>query len=164
MCDPVTLITIGSSIAGFLGDRQAANAQEAANAPSRALALQNQNLQIQTLQNREDEENKRATKSLVSNTKAAEAARATAAVAAGESGVSGLSVDALLGDVTRQEIENQNTVLETQDFGQRQRQLDREGLAISTQSQINQLPLVEFPDFFEFAFDIGSNFIPSDTQ
>lgn len=156
MCDPTAAIGIGSALVRYVGDQQAAADQEAANAASRNLAIQNQNLQIRALQNAEDEEARRADEALRENSLAADAVRATASVAAGEAGVAGLSVDALLGDLNRQETENKNDVLQTQDFGQRQRQLDREGIGITAQSQVNQLPLVQYPSFFDTAFQIGS--------
>ena len=158
MCEPTTMLalTVASGAMSYRGQQQAASAQEAANAQSRNLAIQNQNLQIRSLQNAEDEENRRASESIISNAKAADAAKATAMVSAGEAGVSGLSVDALMGAITRQETENKQDVLQTQSFGQRQRQLDREGLGITTQSQINQLPLVEYPSFFEAAVNTGA--------
>lgn len=154
MCEPATILTIAtvaSGAAGFVGANNAARAQDKANEQARNLAIQNQQLQIRSLRNAEDEEARRASESLVSNARAADSATATAQVSAGEAGVSGLSVDALLGDIIRQETENRQDVLQTQDFGQRQRQLDREGLGITTQSQFNQLPLVQYPSFFEHA-------------
>lgn len=159
MCEPTTvaLLTVASSAASFVGQQQAASAQESANNEARNLAIQNQRLQIRALQNQEDEENRRAEEALRDNSRAAEAAKATAQVSAGEAGVSGLSVDALLGDLERQEGENKQDIIQTQDFGQRQRQLDREGVGINAQSQINQLPLVEYPSVFEFAVGAASS-------
>jgi hypothetical protein len=150
-------LSLASAASSFVGQSQAASAQASANNQTRTLALQNQNLQIRSLQNAEDEENRRATESLIDNSRAAEAAKSTALVSAGESGVSGLSIEALLGDLDRQAGENKQDVLQTQDFGQRQRQLDREGLGINTQSQINQLPIVEYPSFVEHAFAAGGS-------
>lgn len=159
MCEPTTMaiLSVASTAASFVGQQQAASAQESANNSARNLAIQNQNLQIRALQNAEDEENRRATESLIDNSRAAEAAKATGLVAAGESGVSGLSIDALLGDLDRQEGENKQDVLQTQDFGQRQRQLDREGLGITAQSQINQLPIVQYPSFIGSAIEAGAS-------
>ncbi len=151
MCDPATALTIASGVASFVGQQQAASAQEAANEQGRQLAIQNQQLQIRALQNQEDEDSKRAAEALADNSRAAEALKATARVSAGEAGISGLSVDALLGDLTRQESENAGEIIQTLDFQQRQRDLQREGTGITTQSQINQLPLVQYPSFFDAA-------------
>lgn len=158
MCEPTTMamLAIASTAVSFVGQKQAADAQSAANQEGRNLAIQNQRLQIQSLQNQEDEENRRAQESILDNALDAEATRSTARVSAGESGISGLSVDALLGDLTRQETENRQDVLQTQDFGQRQRELDREGIGITAQSQINQLPLVEYPSFLEAGLSAAS--------
>lgn len=157
MCDPVslTIATVASAGMSYIGQQQAAKAQEKANRQSAALMMQNQALQIRALQNAEDEDRERTNEDIMDNQKAADAARATAAVAAGESGVSGLSVDALLGDLIRQESENRGDILTSQDFRQRQRQLDREGIGITTQSQVNQLPRPEYPSFLGTALQAG---------
>jgi len=159
MCDPVTALTVAtvaSGVTGFIGQQQAASAQEAANMQSRNLAIQNQNLQIRALRNQEEEDAVQASQALQDSAREAAALRARATVAAGESGVSGLSIDALMGDIVRQETENRLNILQTQDFRQRQRQLDREGLGITTQSQINQLPAVQYPSFLEAVASTGS--------
>lgn len=155
MCDPVTALTVASTAVGFIGQQQQAAAQEAANNQARNLAIQNQQLQIRALQNQEDEEARRASEALFDNQRQAEARKATAMVSAGEAGVSGLSVDALLGDLDRQVAENKQDIIQTVDFGQRQRQLDREGVGINAQSQVNQLPPVQFPSIFGAAIDAG---------
>lgn len=149
MCTPValTVMTVASGVLDYAGKVQAANAQEKANNRSRELSIQNQNLQIRALQNQADEDRRQATEALLDNQRDADAARASAAVAAGEAGVSGLSVDALMGDLVRQETDNRLDILSINSFQQRQRELDREGIGITTQSQINQLPLVEYPSF-----------------
>lgn len=149
MCSPValTVMTVASGVLDYAGKRQAASAQEKANNRSRELAIQNQNLQIRSLQNQADEDRRQATQAILDNQKDADAARSTAAVAAGESGVSGLSIDALMGDLVRQETDNRLNILSINSFQQRQRELDREGIGITAQSQINQLPLVEYPSF-----------------
>lgn len=155
MCDVTTALLVAGAAAGYKGQQDMAAAQEAANNQGRELALQNRDLQIQALKNAEEEEAIRASEALRQNSQAAEAARATARVAAGESGISGLSVDALLNDLTMQESRNKQDVLQTQDFGQRQRQLDFQGVQITGQSQVNQMPIVEYPNFLETAGTVG---------
>jgi len=157
MCDPITALTVASGVAGFVGQQQQAKAQASANKRTQALILQNQSLQIQSLQNAEDEDRVKTQESIINNQKAADAARATAAVSAGEAGVSGLSVDALLGDLTLQEAENRNDLMMSQDFRQRQRQLDREGIGITSQSQVNQMPTPQYPSFFEAALSTAAS-------
>ncbi len=157
MCDPVTIsLAVAGAAASYVGQQQAASAQEASNASARQLSIQNQDIQIKSLQNAEDEDSRRASEALIDNQKSAQAARATAQVSAGESGVSGLSIDSLLQDLSMQESLNKQDILQTQDFGQRQRQLDREGVGITTSSQINQLPVVEYPSFLEHAASVGT--------
>lgn len=159
MCEPTTMaiLTVASGAMSYVGQQQAAKAQEASNAQARNLAIQNQNLQIRALRNQEEEDRVRTQEALEDTRKAAEAAQATAMVSAGESGVSGLSVDALLGDIDFQANENNQEIIQTQNFRQQQRQLDREGLGINAQSQINQLPPVQFPSLFGAALETGAS-------
>ena len=151
MCEPATALAVASGLASFIGQSQVASMQKKANEQARNMTIQNQELQIRSLNNAEDENSRRASQALRDNQKAASATRATAQVAAGESGVAGLSLDALLGDLSRQESTNNQNIKQTLDFQQQQIQLNREGVAITAQSQINQLPLVEYPSFFDAA-------------
>lgn len=155
MCELMTALAVASAGMSYMGQAQAAKAQEAANRQATALALQNQQLQIRALQNQEDEDRAATQNEVLSNSRAADAARATSMVAAGEAGVSGLSVDALLGDLVMQETNNRNNLLTSQDYRQRQRQLDREGVGITTRSQINQLPTVQKPSILGSALQAG---------
>lgn len=157
MCEPTALAIMSAATTGvqYIGEMQAAKAQEKANKRSTELILKNQALQIQALQNQEDEDRSRTQEAIMDNQKAADAARAAAQVAAGESGVSGLSVDALMGDIFMQESQNKQDLLLSQDYRQRQRQLDREGQGITSQSQVNQLPLVDRPSLLGTALKAG---------
>lgn len=158
MCDPISAgLAIGAGVLNYAGQQQMANAQAAANAQGRELAIQNQRLQIQALNNQEDEDRREASDAIMRSSQEAEAVAATARVASGEAGVSGLSVDALMGDIVMQETANRRTILDTQDNRQRQRQLDREGLGITTQSQINQMPIPEYPSFFGTFLQTGGS-------
>lgn len=160
MCDPVTAtIAIASAATSYMGQKQAADAQSAANEQARSLAIQNQNLQIRALRNQEDEDRVSSTNAMRKSQMEAEKVAARARVASGESGVSGLSIDALLGDVDMQLTDNLNTIRTTQGFRQRQRQLDREGLGITTQSQINRLPAVQYPSLLETAANAGMSYM-----
>lgn len=160
MCEPTTIaigLAVASGVSTVVGQVQAASAQSKANARSQELIVRNQNLQIQALQNREDEESKRASEELFDNQRAENAAIARARVSAGEAGVSGLSIDALLNDLEFQGNENALDIEQNFDFNQRQRQLEAEGIGITSESQINQLPAVQQPDYLGIALNTGAN-------
>jgi len=161
MAVATSTVLIGLAVAGGVSAavqaKNAADAQEEANEASRGLIVRNQALQIQALQNQEDEDTKRATEAQLDAQRQANAAVSSARVSAGESGVAGLSVDALLNDLNFQGNENSFDIAENLDFKQRQRQLEIEGLGITTESQINQLPAVQQPDYLGIALNTGAN-------
>lgn len=160
MCDPVSAmvgLTIGAGALDFVGGMQQASAQESANNASRDLAIRNQNLQIQALNNQAEEDAKVTADKMFESNRAAREQQATARVSSGEAGVSGLSVDALLGDFDRQAGENSATFLQSLSFADRQRQIDRESIGITTQSQINQLPFATRPSLAGAIVKTGAN-------
>lgn len=160
MCDPTTALvalTVGSGVMDYVGGIQQANAQESANNQSRELIMRNQNLQIQALNNQAEEDAKVTASKIFESNRAAREQQATARVSSGESGVSGLSVDALLGDFDRQAGENSATFMQSLSFADRQRQIDRESIAITSQSQVNQLPFVQRPSLIGAAIKTGAN-------
>jgi hypothetical protein len=156
----LTAITIGlavaSGVANAVGQAEAASAQEEANKASQGLIVRNQALQIQSLQNQEDEDVKKATEAQFDQQREENAAIAKARVSAGESGVAGLSVDALLNDLNFQGNENSFDIAENLDFKKRQRQLEVDGIGITSESQINQLPAVQSPDYLGIALNTGA--------
>jgi len=150
-------LAVAQGVSTAVGAAKAASAQSKANAASQGLIVRNQALQIQSLQNQEDEDTKRATEAQFDQQRQENAAVARARVSAGESGVAGLSVDALLNDLNFQGNENSFDIAENLDFKQRQRQLEVDGIGITTESQINQLPAVESPDYLGIALNTGAN-------
>jgi hypothetical protein len=159
MCNPAALValTIAQGVTQYMGQAQAAKAQQSANNASAALITQNQKLQIQSLQNREEEDAAKAGQQAFESQRAARERAATARVSAGEAGVSGLSIDALMGDYSRQSGENTINILTNLDYAQRQRQLERESIGITSKSQINQLPQVQSPSLLGSALETGAN-------
>ncbi len=150
-------LAVAQGVSTAIGAKNAAAAQEKANQQSQSLILQNQALQIKSLQNQEDEEAKRATEALFDAQRQENAAIARARVSAGESGVSGLSVDALLNDLNFQGNENAFDIKENYKFNQTQRGLEVQGVGITSQSQINQLPTVQSPDYVGIALNTAGN-------
>jgi hypothetical protein len=121
MCAPAVFalgslaVGLASQATSFIGQTQAANNQanyqsQLASLESRRqqqeqeqLLLKNQQEQ-QSLFTQQAQQNEQAARELNKVAMEARAASSRATVAAGEAGVSGLSVDALLGDITRQEL------------------------------------------------------------
>lgn len=109
-----TMLGIGSSVAGFAGQRQQAKQQAAFQAQSIAAANRKRRLQ-ETAANLERQQQQEAVGQEISKTslKGREIS-ATARVSAGEAGVSGLSVQALMDDYIRQQA-GQVAALTSQD-------------------------------------------------
>ena len=108
MCTPVAVSALvggAQTVSSIVGQRQQAEMQQQAQATASAQERQRYMAEVSAMRTQQQQEMvARAQRIQEANRKAMEA-RATARVSAGESGVSGLSVDALLGDLTRKEAE-----------------------------------------------------------
>ena len=108
MCTPVAVSALvggAQTVSSIVGQRQQAEMQQQAQATASAQERQRYLAEVSAMRTQQQQEMvARAQRIQEANRKAMEA-RATARVSAGESGVSGLSVDALLGDLTRKEAE-----------------------------------------------------------
>jgi len=133
MCvDPVTAISIFTTVAGFIGDSQAADDQD-------DQILEQQRLNNEALLARQQEVNEDATKETSEATIEARKKRATLRVAAGESGLTGNFIDTLEGGVagdlgrTRTNIEKQRK--------REEKQTERElrGVKSRAQSDLNSV-------------------------
>lgn len=106
MCAPIGLIAgIASAGASFIGQRQAASAQERAQANATELEQQRFLDQANSARVQQAQANIASAQRIRSASLQAEQARARATVAAGEAGVTGLSVNALVDDMTRREAQ-----------------------------------------------------------
>ena len=106
MCAPIGLIAgIASAGASFIGQRQAASAQERAQANATQLEQQRFLDQANSARVQQAQANIASAQRIRSASLQAEQARARATVAAGEAGVTGLSVNALVDDMTRREAQ-----------------------------------------------------------
>ena len=121
MCAPAVfalgalVVGIASQATSFIGQNQAANAQanyqnqlaqlevRRQQQEQEQLLLKSQQEQL-ALAGQMSQQNEQAARELNKVSMEARAASSRATVAAGEAGISGLSVDALLGDITRQEL------------------------------------------------------------
>jgi len=109
MCTPLAAVSAlvggAQTVSSIVGQRQQAEMQQQAQATASAQERQRYLAEVSAMRTQQQQEMvARAQRIQEANRKAMEA-RATARVSAGESGVSGLSVDALLGDLTRKEAE-----------------------------------------------------------
>ena len=106
MCAPIGLIAgIASAGASFIGQRQAASAQERAQARATELEQARLRDQLGSARLQQAQANIASAQRIRSASLQAEQARARATVAAGEAGVTGLSVNALVDDMTRREAQ-----------------------------------------------------------
>ena len=159
MCEPATIITamqIASAVASVSAQKQAADAQTAANfrqydntMRARAANLNQTNLMQQ-------QEREASSQQLEQNNLTARAAKSTATVAAGESGISGLSVDALMADLGTKQNRFNSSVVTNYDNSSMAIANQRENVDINAASQINSLKTPAMPDYFGAALRIGN--------
>ena len=150
MCDPVTATIIGVAQAGtqIAGQRQAAKAQERAQARATKQEQQRYLNQVSAVRMQQAQEQVAMAQRIQASTTKAREARATARVSASEAGVAGLSVDALMNSLTQQEA--QYRFSETQ-----QQEMSNVGVALNLRdaalgSQMNQLRInkpIEQPNY-----------------
>ena len=117
MCEPISMAVAAASTAANIKKQQNAikaqrQVQANASAQERARYLN----EVSVTRQRQRQEQIVAAQKLQEGQTQAMEARATARTAAGESGVGGLSVDALIGDLTRQEAQYNFSIQQQQQF------------------------------------------------
>ena len=107
MCTPLAAVAIGAAqtASSIIGQRQQAQMQEQAQATASSQERQRYLAEVSAMRTQQQQEMVARAQRIQEASKRGMEARARARVAAGESGVSGLSVDALLGDLSRQEAQ-----------------------------------------------------------
>ena len=140
MCDPISIAAIttsvGSSIAGYAGQRQQAKAQAAYQAQSIAAAQRKAGFQ-RTSEILEAQQKRLALAQETGKiTKAAQEKLASATVAAGEAGVSGLSVQALMDDYVRQQAGLQAAVTTQEKLYGLQSGMSLQQIGLASQQEI----------------------------
>jgi hypothetical protein len=108
MCSPLiasTIIGAAGTASSLIGQRQQAQAHAESQRLASMQERQRYLAEVSAMRTQEQQEDLGRTQQKQQAAKKAMEARATATVSAGEAGVSGLSVDALLGDITRQQAE-----------------------------------------------------------
>ena len=108
MCEPLILSSIigaASTVSSIQGQRYQAQAQAESQRLASMQERQRYQAEVAAMRTQQQQEAIATTQKKDESARRAMEARATATVSAGESGVSGLSVDALLGDISRREAE-----------------------------------------------------------
>ena len=107
MCTPLAAVAIGAAqtATSIIGQRQQAEMQQQAQATASVQERQRYLAEVSAMRTQQQQEMVARAQRIQEASKRAMEARARATVAAGESGVSGLSVQALLGDFSRQEAQ-----------------------------------------------------------
>lgn len=152
MCEPTTLavaafaFSAGSTLLNHRAQGQAAEANK--EAAEEAYAVNSRDLGI-----RQQEEMKAAARQHLQGRRQAREAKSTLDVSAGEAGVSGFSVDALRGEIERDEGAFLHTVDENAVVTIEQLQRMKEGASATAQSRVNA---VASPSLLNTGLQIGA--------
>lgn len=159
MCDPITMVAAAlgtaQTVTGYVGERQAAAAQNAMVRENQKAANANLVREYADVQTRQIQEEDAAAVQKQDISREARAARATTMAAAGEAGVSGLSVDALLADVYGKEATAKDRISQNSGFTTSNLTREMDGLKAKAQDRINSMPWVTGPSSFAAALKIG---------
>ena len=126
MCSPLiasTVIGAAQTASSLIGQRQQAQMQEQAQAIASRQERERYLAEVSAMRTQQQQEKIAETQRLQESSRRAMEARSTATVSAGEAGVSGLSVDALLGDISRQQAEYEFSSLQQSQMTDVNRQL-----------------------------------------
>jgi|TARA_R100000081_G_C4726115_1_gene120762 hypothetical protein len=113
MCSPLiasSIIGAASTATSLIGQSQQASAQRQAQAVASRQERERYLAEVSAMRTQQQQEALARSQNLNESSRRAMEARATATTAAGEAGVSGLSVNALLGDLSRQQAEYEFSV------------------------------------------------------
>ena len=113
MCSPLiasSLIGAAGTASSLIGQSQQASAQREAQQIASRQEKQRYLAEVSAMRTQQQQEAIARSQRIEESSRKAMEARATATVAAGEAGVSGISVDALLGDLSRQQSEYEFSV------------------------------------------------------
>ncbi len=169
MCEMMTIATVaglviaaGSTAYTYYENDKAVEAQNEFNEKQaqEGAALANEAFKNQANQVnlRTQQEREAAAQELTLNAKKAAEARATARVSAGEAGVSGVSVDHLIMDYQRQELEYASAVNRNQQMGEAQSQEELKGFRSGAldRALAFQRPTINRPSYLAAGADIAN--------
>tara|TARA_R100001463_G_scaffold127596_1_gene185763 strand:- start:622 stop:1176 length:555 start_codon:yes stop_codon:yes gene_type:complete len=151
MCSPLiasTVIGAAQTATSLIGQSQQARAQRDAQAAASRQERERYLAEVSAMRMQQQQEAVGESQRLQESSRQAMEARSTAAVSAGEAGVSGLSVNALLGDISRRQAEYEFSSLQQSRMTDVNRQLalNESGIGFSRNMlRINQ-PISQ-PDY-----------------
>tara|TARA_B100000963_G_scaffold319435_1_gene301306 strand:- start:840 stop:1373 length:534 start_codon:yes stop_codon:yes gene_type:complete len=151
MCSPLiasSIIGAAGTLSSIQGQRYQADAQAQAQAIASRQERERYLAEVSAMRTQQQQEAIARSQKIEESSRKAMEARATAVTSAGEAGVSGLSVDALLGDLSRQQAEYEFSVQQQANLTDvnRQMALKESGLGFSRNMlRINQ-PIAQ-PDY-----------------
>ena len=154
--DPLTMLSIGSSVAGFFGAQDRARKQEQAFLET-VLAVSARDLKIQTLNQRLFQEAEVAAEKKLDITINALKKEGRATVVAGEAGVEGSSVDAVTSQYKTQELRDYTKINSNIDSIERQIELQRMGASAEAENRINSMPRGQQPNFLVHAIGAAAS-------
>lgn len=156
MCmEPMTALAIASSVASVVGQKNAADAQTAANQRQYENTMQAYRANINQTNLEMSQEREASMQRESENNLKARSALSTAATAAGEAGISGLSVDALMGDISMKQNRYNTSVQTNYDRALGAIENQRQNVYANAASTINGLKTPAMPDYLGQGLRIG---------
>ncbi len=160
MCDPLSgamfAISALSTAVGYVGQQEAADAQDEAYEQNRQNALNAFADKQRDLNTRAIQEQEAAANKKFENNLDRRAAQATAMVAAGESGVSGLSVDALFNDLGSRTARANANIDSNTDYTLQQLESEKRGQTYQTVDRINSVKRGQQPSLIDAGLRIAA--------
>ena len=168
MCDPLSgaafAISALSTAVGYVGQSEAADAQNAAYDANRRQALSAFADKQVSMNTRAIQEQEAAASKKFENNLERRAAQATAMVAAGESGVSGLSVEALFNDLGARTARANSNIDSNTDFTMQQLEAEKRGQTYQTLDRINSVKRGTEPSLIDAGLRIAAAGVSSYDQ
>lgn len=149
--DPMTALSIGQSVVGFMEANREAEQQQAYYLANRQRAVQARDLKIQTLNQRMIQENEAIASQKMQLEIEELKKKGSLAVATGEAGISGSSVDALYNDFTAQVLRGKTTLSQQAEAIEKQITLEKRGADAEAESRINAVKQGQKPSFLAHA-------------
>jgi len=162
MCEPTTIammaLTAASAGASMMAANEAANEQDAANERQRQANERGRTFNIQQVMNQQTEDYDAALVAKEDANIEAAKAKSTAKVASGEAGlaIGSNSVQAMIGDFSRQQGKNEAQIDDNLNRMNQQRNKEMAGINLQADSKNAQLTPPPTPDYLGTAFAAGA--------
>ena len=140
-----TAVSVGSTFMNYQADQQQFGAEQQQYNTNKLLAQQSMLEQAGQLSLRESQERDALLDKAMANKIEAAKAKGRTIASAGEAGVSGMSIAALVADIERTKLNNQNTIGRNFAAIQQQGIYDRKALEAQAQGRVNNMALPTAP-------------------